>query len=259
MKRYFTLILLFSYFLINAQGINFFEGDLAAVKKQAQKENKFIFVDAYTTWCGPCKWLSKNIFPQKKVGDFYNKNFVSYSMDMEKGEGIDFRKKYHIRGFPTLLFIDSLGNLVHQGVGAGDADMLIELGKTALDPENRLKELLERYKGGERNQAFIQKYLRITGMAFMDNKECADWYFYTQSDKDLMTKENIELILNLVEDSNHRCFKFIVDNHLKIHDDMMWKTGVVLKNSSENRLSFLYSSLLSELLINRIRSLLPTS
>ena len=212
MKFNITFILIFSYIFASAQGIKFFEGDLASVKKEAQKENKFIFIDAYTTWCGPCKWLSKSIFTQKEVGDFFNKNFVCYSMDMEKGEGIDFRKKFNIRAFPTLLFIDSLGNMVHRQAGAMKENLLIELGKTALDPQNRLKELIERYKAGDREKDFIQKYLDKTGMAFIDNKECADWYFYTQSDKDLMSSKNIELIVLLVVDANNRCFKFIVDN-----------------------------------------------
>ena len=47
------------------------------VKEKAIKEKRMIFMDCYTSWCGPCKGLAQNVFPQKKVGDFLNSNFVS--------------------------------------------------------------------------------------------------------------------------------------------------------------------------------------
>src|SRR5690606_39985336 len=46
------------------------------VKAKAKAENKHIFVDCFTTWCGPCKYMSSTIFPQEKVGYFFNAHFV---------------------------------------------------------------------------------------------------------------------------------------------------------------------------------------
>ncbi|HRD39394.1 MAG TPA: thioredoxin family protein, partial [Bacteroidia bacterium] len=51
--------------------INFETGNLTSVFEKAKKENKFILVDAYTTWCGPCKWMSKNIFTNDTAADYY--------------------------------------------------------------------------------------------------------------------------------------------------------------------------------------------
>jgi uncharacterized protein YyaL (SSP411 family) len=59
---------------------------------KAKKENKLIFVDAYASWCGPCKLMVKNIFPLKTVGDYYNSHFINAKIDMEKGEGIELAK-----------------------------------------------------------------------------------------------------------------------------------------------------------------------
>ena len=53
----------------------------------AKKENKLIFMDCYTSWCGPCKALAKNVFTQEKVGDFFNPRFINVKYDMEKGDG----------------------------------------------------------------------------------------------------------------------------------------------------------------------------
>ena len=72
---------------------------------KAKKENKLIFLDAYTEWCRPCIMMAKNVFTQDKVADFYNEHFVNVSMDMEKGEGPLIGKKYKISAYPAFLFI----------------------------------------------------------------------------------------------------------------------------------------------------------
>src|SRR3989339_1430915 len=73
--------------------------------KLSASTNKLIFLDCYTTWCGPCKGMAKDVFPDKVVGDFMNKTFICTSRDMEKGEGIELNKTYkaYIPGYPTYL------------------------------------------------------------------------------------------------------------------------------------------------------------
>ena len=84
-------------------------------------------MDCYTSWCGPCKALAKDIFTRKDVGDFFNANFINVKYDMEKGEGKELNKRYkaNIIGFPTLLLIDKKGKVVHQMAGFQEADVLI--------------------------------------------------------------------------------------------------------------------------------------
>ena len=79
-----------------SQGINFVKEDMKwqDVLAKAKAENKIVFVDAYTSWCGPCKWMSKNIFPLKEVGEVFNSSFISAKIDMENGEGLEIAKKY---------------------------------------------------------------------------------------------------------------------------------------------------------------------
>ena len=69
---------------VQAQGIVFEEGQWADILKKAADQNKPIFVDAYTTWCGPCKWMAKNTFTDEKVGAYFTENYLAYKMDMEK-------------------------------------------------------------------------------------------------------------------------------------------------------------------------------
>src|SRR6185503_10815231 len=95
---------------------------------RAKKEKKMIMVDAFTTWCGPCKWMAKNIFPNDTVAEFYNKNFINAKIDMEKGEGPDLAKKYEVGCYPTFLFIDGNGQLIHRQSGGGEVKSFIQLG-----------------------------------------------------------------------------------------------------------------------------------
>ncbi len=34
--------------------------------KEAKERHLYIFVDCYTTWCGPCIEMNKDVFPQKQ-------------------------------------------------------------------------------------------------------------------------------------------------------------------------------------------------
>ncbi len=113
-------------------GIQFFQGTWNEALAAAKKQKKLIFVDAYAVWCGPCKYMSNNVFPDAKVGEFFNKNFISYKFDMEKGEGPEFAGKYKITAYPTLLFINADGEVVLREMGARDNNGFIQLGEKAL-------------------------------------------------------------------------------------------------------------------------------
>lgn len=72
---------------------------------KAKAENKLVFMDCYTSWCGPCKWMATEIFPQKEAGDYFNPKFISVKYDMEKGEGLKLKDKYKPSGYPTFFII----------------------------------------------------------------------------------------------------------------------------------------------------------
>jgi thioredoxin 1 len=116
------------------EGIKFTESSWKALLKKAKAENKVIFLDAYTSWCGPCKMLQKNVFTQKSVGDYFNKEFINVKMDMEKGEGITLSQIYPLEGYPTLLFIDGNGRVVKKILGYQNPQQLLAAGKSVKAP-----------------------------------------------------------------------------------------------------------------------------
>jgi thioredoxin 1 len=112
------------------KGIQFTEAKWAEVLKRAKAENKVIFFDAYTTWCGPCKMMQKNIFTRADVAEVFNKNFVNVKVDMESGEGPGLAKKYPIEGYPTLFFISPKGKVVKKILGYQNAEQLLKVAKS---------------------------------------------------------------------------------------------------------------------------------
>lgn len=60
-----------------AQGIAFDEGDWDDLRKKAKETNKLIFLYAYASWCGPCKWMAKNVFTTEEAGAYFNAHFMS--------------------------------------------------------------------------------------------------------------------------------------------------------------------------------------
>lgn len=113
-------------------GIQFVQSGWNETLALAKKENKLIFLDAYASWCGPCRMLKRNTFPDKTAGDFFNSHFINIAIDMEKGEGPALSRKYRVSAYPTLLIIDANGNPVTYTQGYISPQELIEFGTYGL-------------------------------------------------------------------------------------------------------------------------------
>ncbi len=199
MKKYCSLFLIAFSIISFAQGINFTQNSWDATLKQAEKENKLIFVDAYASWCGPCKLMAKNIFTQKEVGDFYNSSFVNAKLDMEKGEGIDFAKKYRVQSYPMFLFINNKGEVVHRGVGYMEASDFITLGtkaKTAIQDFKQLEEA--KTKGTLTQEESLQYFSTLLAEDRAKAKKFSEEYFAKKTNS-AYTPNEISMMLSVVE------------------------------------------------------------
>lgn len=196
MRIFQTIFLsIFSMTLALSQGIDFNVPSFQEAIKAAKAENKLIFVDAYTTWCGPCKFMAKNIFTDKKVGDYYNESFVNVKIDMEKGEGPQLAKAWEITGYPTLIFIDKNGEVIHRSMGSRPAEDFVDLGQAANDPDRQITTMTKRFETGERGEEFLWKYTdAMTSAGLKGFGEVAQMYMDTQTD--WTTEKNMNFIFD---------------------------------------------------------------
>jgi len=144
-----------------AQGVAF-EPDgtlLPQAAAKAKKENKLVFVDCYTQWCGPCKKMARDIFPQEKVGKYMNERFVNVKIDMEASYAEGLSKEWQVSGYPTFIIFNADGKEIGRFMGGSDADGFIArvAEKSAVDAA--ASSLEERWKQGERGDAFLKEYL----------------------------------------------------------------------------------------------------
>lgn len=216
MKKTILLCLLcVSSLILIAQnsGITFEKGDWQTTLEKAKTENKLIFLDAYASWCGPCKKMAKDIFPLENVAAFYNENFINVKMDMEKGEGPALAEKYGLQAYPTLYFIDGNGEVMHKALGYHDADELVALGTAAMDNENNLGAYNRRYTaGGERSPEFLKKYSEVLSEA-VDKKASDIAAEYLATQEDWSTSENAMYIVKMAgDDPNSDLFKYMAKN-----------------------------------------------
>ena len=141
-------------------GIIFTEDSWAKIKETAKDENKLIFVDTYTQWCGPCKIMQATTFVDKEVGDYFNKYFISVKIDMETEFGKIFNKTYTVEVYPTLFFLDSDGNIISKSIGALDSESIIALANIIVDP-SKTKTFIYKseYDSGNHDIRIIENYI----------------------------------------------------------------------------------------------------
>lgn len=143
-------------------GILFFQGSWQEAINKAKQENKKIFIDFFTDWCGPCLNMSLKIFPLPEVGSVYNKNFICIKMNAEKGEGATLAKKYNVNSYPTYLFIEpNTLKVVHKSGGNKSAEKFIADAEGALDINKSSTLLNEIYLSGTYDSKFLINYIRV--------------------------------------------------------------------------------------------------
>ena len=199
MKKWMMLLLaLIISWTVYSQGIEFQHESYAEVLKMAKKQKKLVFVDIYTSWCGPCKHMAKEIFPKAEVGTFYNAHFLNLQLDAEKNEdGKMVASKFKVTGFPTFLFIDGNGELVYRFMGGRPEDRFIAEGRQALEAfaaRPQLKKYAAQYERGNRDKAFLEQYFILEDKSGLDCSDVLLDYFTLLDDEQLLDSVQIPRI-----------------------------------------------------------------
>jgi thioredoxin-related protein len=240
-------LLLHSQSKESSQGIKFSEGlSWKEVLKKAKKENKYIFLDCYTTWCKPCTLMDKEVYSKKEVGDFYNKNFISVRSQMNRTdkdsddikswykEADRIKEEYGIPVYPTYLYFSPDGKLVSRDQGYKRENDFIFAAKRSMDPHQQgifLKyySMLARYLEGKMDYRIMPALIDTARQLHQDDvlkNMVTDYQEYIEklSESDLYTKDHIAFITSITKSSKDKFFKLFYPSSKKV-DSVMEKKG----------------------------------
>lgn len=230
MKKLIVLFMLLPFVgLAQDKGTHFEHGlSWQQVKEKAKKENKYLFVDCFTTWCGPCKYMASTIFPQQKMGDFFNKNFVNVKVQFDKtkddseevkswyADAEAMSKEFNVRAYPTFLIFSPQGELVHRIVGGGDADGFIAKAQKALNPETQYYTQLKKASAGNPSPETLKNLATVAEEAYDEENASKFAAAYLATQKDLYTKANLEFLSKYTKDSKSKGFQLILKDPKKV-------------------------------------------
>lgn len=199
--------------LFAQEGVNFENLTYAEALAKAKKENKLVFIDCYTSWCGPCKYMAKTVFTLEEAGDFFNPRFINLKMDMEKGEGAELAKEFDVRFYPTFLIIRPDGTWQHKVVGASDWKQFKAKIEKGLHEDTSLDGVQKRYASGKLDKKGKAFYYQLLVDA---NEDGAAAKVYEElmpqlSDKEKLTDDYWFLLENTIKYGSPD-FSFVVEN-----------------------------------------------
>lgn len=207
-----TSLFLLLFFGLSAQAqIQFQHEAWEDALAKASNEDKYIFVDAYADWCAPCKKMEKEVFPKEEVSSFFNERFVNVKMNMDKDEAATFARTHQVRTYPTYLFFNEKGELVHRAIGYMAAEEFLEVGNSALSPSDQSELLLQRYKEGNRDPDFLYKFAYA---AYNRNDPMYHdvLQLYLDSQDEWSSKKVHAIIFDLADAQDEKAFAYLVEN-----------------------------------------------
>ncbi|NII27766.1 DUF255 domain-containing protein [Pseudoflavitalea sp. X16] len=247
MTRWFGLWLLMLMFFFSAAAQQFPGGGIKwtnglswqEVKEKARKENKYIFLDCFATWCGPCKQMDRSVYVNDTVGSFINERFIAVKVQMDKTKNDNeevknwyadaraIQDQYRVMAFPTYIFLSPQGQVVYIDKGFQRVEKFIATAATAVQPGQvyvdkyeEFNRLEEEYKAGKKNYNRMLYMIRVSqelGQVELFKQLHSDYMAHLKSVKkrQVYTKENIEYLGSLSWSSTAQLFKVFYPNGKK--------------------------------------------
>jgi thiol-disulfide isomerase/thioredoxin len=254
-----TIIMFAGITTLAAQGINFEKASWKEVLSKAKEQNKLIFIDVYTSWCGPCKMMAANVFPLKQVGDKFNSSFLNFGIDAEKGEGVEIAKTYNVHAFPTYLFVNGDGQLMYRAVGGQSVDQFLKLADLALMYQNDLTpfaKLEEEYNAGNRNKQFLLSYLKKRASLQVPSADIIEVIFPMLTEKDLADSALVSYMLSFSPSieyvPNGKFYNYIVQHHSQLDSAFHLQSLPTLNSGIRNYF-------LKNIIVNHKEEMLPVT
>ncbi|MDD5895098.1 MAG: thioredoxin domain-containing protein [Prevotellaceae bacterium] len=248
-KLLFSLSCLCSCLVAGAQ-TEFRHVSFDEAKAAAKAESKLLFIDFYTEWCGPCKRMANEIFPQKPVGDYLNPKFVCVKINAEKGEGVELANKYKITAYPTFIVADATGKEMGKFEGGRDIDGLRTEIERIIDPSKSPDVVRSRYDSGERTPDVVLNYAALVfeeasniraknayEIAQKKAEKVVQDYFSNLSEADRLKKENLFVYRKYSSTPDTPSARFMTDNIDRFPADMKADIDTIVKDLFQNTMA----------------------
>ena len=225
------ILLLGNVLDMQAQGVAFRNVSWADLKQQAQTEKKAIFIDVYTSWCGPCKKMDRDVFSKAEVGSYMNDKFVSAHVDAERQKDFGLFAEYTPSAFPTFYWLDAEGNLLDVESGFLPAEDFLKQSEKALRNTIgvRYQALQRRWNEGDRSPRFIEEFvLDVMPKIHVDSvRTYMNRYLENLGADEQRTKEVGKMVIlfpqKVVDDAVWRTFVGNNDEYTRLFGYEYWK------------------------------------
>lgn len=226
MKKWILIVCMLAAVTSAVAQTNFRELTYRRAIAAAKAEKKLVFMDFYTSWCGPCKMMMRDVFPQKSVGEYLNAHFVCIKIDAEKGEGVELAKRYGVKAYPTFVGIDAAEKEVMRRVGGASADDFIADIERQIEPDKSPERLRERYEAGERTAELVKAYAalkiaesragrRLDEVKKKEAFDIVEAYFAALNDKQRVATENLFMYTDYTVSPFDDLARYLIANRRK--------------------------------------------
>lgn len=236
-KAFPTILLMLGSALCFAQ-TDFRNISLDEALSAARMENKLVFLDVYTDWCGPCKRMLKEIFPLEQTGEYMNSHFVCVKLNAEK-EGATQLVDFNINHYPTFIIMDVDRQVVgkYEG-GFSDANKFLNMVESLINPVLSPEMMEKRYISGDRDPRMIATYAYqlITEGRNRSNPDSAmvdkgikmiNDYFVSLSNEDRIKKNNLFLYDPLyMSDAFDPKIEFVNGNKIMLEGEPLYERWI---------------------------------
>lgn len=192
--------------------------DLKEGKKIAESEDKFIFVNVFAKWMEPCDEMAKAALSDAEVVDFFSNNFVPVSIDADQS-GRNLIAKYKIINFPTYLYLNPDGKLVHQIEGCANKERLLSSAKISLkNPKKKAAKFRADYRKYSKNPEYLKDYVRFC--EDIEDYELADKLTdqYAKQISEVDSLEWMDFVMQYVHKENSKLFDLLKDNRIAFNE-----------------------------------------
>lgn len=222
-------------------GVAFFIGNWQKVTKDFVDLELPIFVFVYANYKSDCQKMQRNVFEQKAVGEFFNRNFLSVKINLQTEDGFKFNNDYSLRDYPSYLFFHPNGELVYQSSGHMDAESFLALSSKALSLcqtkakilkvavshegemefnvadkyDNLYKKLIEsnvKYGNGYYNPDFLYEYAYLLKKFNVPYQHVANQYLDVLPKNELSSTKNVAFVCDFADNIQSAAFNLLIKN-----------------------------------------------